>query len=527
MLKMALAAASVLTFGNRWFHINLDTEARAAAAGGTGTAAPPQQQQSAAPDATAALLTAIEQRVAAAIAPVAERLTAAEGRLAQALAPQSQSGVNPGQFLGGRAPAGHTGERASTSRGYQFQRMLGYLQGMVPADQCKVEQDFSNRLMQTYVKQGGMELADPVRGLLCPLSAEYLPDLDDGFREEVRQSIAQGVSGADPDQFAALMRQHMSRRQALSIYDDTAGGVFLGPTQQGDMVELIRAREAFSRMGATSLPLPPNGRLSMPRETGAGTAYWVGQRASITESEVTTGAMSMAAKKLAVLYKLPNELLRFAVPAMEAFVRNSMARTMALKADSTMMDGVGTQVSPKGLLNYSGIKTIVATTVGSNGNTIGPNDPGRLMAEIEEANFDLDLDGFGWMMRPKIWNQIHHSRADAVTAGDGAGPYLFRTNRDDIARGAPSSLEGYTVLRTSQVPRNRTKGSGTTLSCVIGGIFSNWLIGRVGVLEVATSTQGDTPFVTDQTWVRMIQHMDAVPRYEDCFGVIDTLVVPS
>lgn len=519
--------AAALCFGNRHFRINLDVPERAAAAGGAGTAAPPQQQQSAPSDGTAALLTAIEQRVAAAIAPVAERLTAAEGRLAQALAPQSQSGANPAQFLGGRAPAGHTGERANTSRGYQFQRLMGYLQGQIPADQCKVEQEMSNRLMAVYVKQGGMELASPTNAVLCPLSAEFLPDLDDGFRAELRQSMAQGVAGADPEEFASLMRQHMNRRQAMSIYDDTAGGVFLGPTQQGDMVELIRAREAFSRMGATSLPLPPNGRLSMPRETGAGTGYWVGERATITSSEITTGAMSMAAKKLAVLYKLPNELLRFAVPAMEAFVRNSMARTMALKADSTMMDGVGTQTSPKGLLNYSGIKTIVATTVGTHGNTIGPNDPGRLVAEIEEANFDPELDGFGWMMRPKVWNQIHHSRADSVTAGDAAGPYLFQTNREDIARGAPRQLEGYNVLRTSQVPRTRTKGSASNLSCIIGGIFSNWLIGRVGVLEVATSTQGDTPFVTDQTWVRMIQHMDAVPRYEDCFGVIDTLVVPS
>jgi HK97 family phage major capsid protein len=515
--QLALMAAAVLTLGNRHFRITCDEPDRSLAAGGAAPAADPTQ----------AVVDAVAGRIDQSLAPVLQRVTQLEGRLAAATQAQSGSGANAGQFLGGKAPAGHTGERATTSRGYQFQRLMGYLQGQIPADQCKVEQDVSNRLMQVYVKQGGMELAEPQKAVLCPLSADFMPDIDDGFRGELRQSMAQGVSGADPEEYAYLVRQHMTKRQAMSIYDDTAGGVFLGPTQQGDMVELIRAREAFSRMGATTLPLPPNGRLTMPRETGAGTAYWVGERGTLTESEIQTGSMSMAAKKLAVLYKLPNELLRFAVPAMEAFTRNSMARTMALKADSTQMDGVGSQLSPKGLLRYSGIKTIVATTVGSNGNTIGPNDPGRLIAEIEEANFDPELDGFGWMMRPKIWNQIHHSRADSITAGDGAGPYLFQTNREDIARGAPRQLEGYNVLKTSQVPRNRSKGSASNLSCVLGGIWSNWLIGRIGVLEVATSTQGDTPFITDQTWVRMIQHMDAIPRYEDCFGVIDTLVIPS
>jgi HK97 family phage major capsid protein len=517
--KLALMAAAVMTLGNRHFRINCDEPDRALAGGGAGTG-------TAVADPTQAVVDAVAGRIDQSLTPILQRVTQLEGRLAAATQAQSGSGVNPGQFLQGRAPAGHTGERASTSRGYQFQRLMGYLQGQLPADQCKVEQDVSNRLMQVYVKQGGMELASPQNAVLCPLSADFMPDLDDGFRSELRQSMAQGVSGADPEEYAYLVRQHMTKRQAMSIYDDTAGGVFLGPTQQGDMVELIRAREAFSRVGATTLPLPPNGRLSMPRETGAGTAYWVGEGKAITSSDIQTGSMSMAAKKLAVLYKLPNELLRFAVPAMEAFIRNSMARTMALRADSSMMDGVGTQTSPKGLLNYSGIKTVVAETVGANGNTLGPNDPGKLVAEIEEANFDPELDGFSWMMRPKIWNQLHHTRTDIITAGDGKGEYLFAVNREDIAKGAPRQLEGYNVLRTSQVPKTRSKGSSSALTAVIGGIFSNWLIGRIGVLEVATSTQGDTAFVNDQTWVRMIQHMDAVPRYEDCFGVIDTLVIP-
>jgi hypothetical protein len=297
--KLALMAAAVMTLGNRHFRINCDEPDRALAGGGAGTG-------TAVADPTQAVVDAVAGRIDQSLTPILQRVTQLEGRLAAATQAQSGSGVNPGQFLQGRAPAGHTGERASTSRGYQFQRLMGYLQGQLPADQCKVEQDVSNRLMQVYVKQGGMELASPQNAVLCPLSADFMPDLDDGFRSELRQSMAQGVSGADPEEYAYLVRQHMTKRQAMSIYDDTAGGVFLGPTQQGDMVELIRAREAFSRMGATTLPLPPNGRLTMPRETGAGTAYWVGERSTITESEIATGSMSMSAKKLAVLYKLPN-----------------------------------------------------------------------------------------------------------------------------------------------------------------------------------------------------------------------------
>ena len=60
-------------------------------------------------------------------------------------------------------------------------------------------------------------------------------------------------------------------------------------------------------------------------------------------------------------------------------------------------------------------------------------------------------------------------------------------------------------------------GSGTNLYQTLCGVFAHWMIGRVGVAEFATSTQGDTPFQNDQTWLRVIQHMDAGPRYEDAF----------
>jgi hypothetical protein len=49
------------------------------------------------------------------------------------------------------------------------------------------------------------------------------------------------------------------------------------------------------------------------------------------------------------------------------------------------------------------------------------------------------------------------------------------------------------------------------------------MIARAGVLEFATSTQGDTPFANDQTWVRAIMSMDAGARHAKAFTLCDVL----
>jgi len=65
--------------------------------------------------------------------------------------------------------------------------------------------------------------------------------------------------------------------------------------------------------------------------------------------------------------------LRFASPSAEGLVRLDMARVAALKADLAMLEGTGgTQI--KGLITYSDITSHTASTTGSNGDTLQPED---------------------------------------------------------------------------------------------------------------------------------------------------------
>jgi hypothetical protein len=113
-------------------------------------------------------------------------------------------------------------------------------------------------------------------------------------------------------------------------------------------------------------------------------------------------------------------------------------------------------------------------------------------------------------------------RADAVTASDGKGPFLFR---DTTVAAPPVELYGTKVVRSSQVSGARVKGSGTNLSYILLGYFPDWIVARMGVMEFLASGLGDTALQNDMTYLRGIQHIDAGPRQQASFVLCDQLIV--
>ena len=93
--------------------------------------------------------------------------------------------------------------------------------------------------------------------LAVPLSTDYLPWMI--YRRKSsrgrgpRKSARSGDKvSAEPSRLSSprrcRVRQGMRVPQTLSIDDDQADGAFLTPTQQGQMIDLIRARPSRSRL---------------------------------------------------------------------------------------------------------------------------------------------------------------------------------------------------------------------------------------------------------------------------------------
>lgn len=340
----------------------------------------------------------------------------------------------------------------------------------------------------------------------CPsmrgLKAKMMPDLDGHLPQNLK------AAGA--------------RVKTLSAYgDDTNGGALVMPMMATSIIELMRPQVVMERAGCQVIQLPPSGQLVFARQSTDPTFYWVGENTTITDTEPGFGNMIFSAKRAAGLVVLSNDSLRYTNPSIEVVTRNALASRGAIFEDKSFLEGPGSSFSPRGLINYAGITSHTATTVGTNGNTLAFEDPSLMIAKVFAAN-----DAMGptaWIVRPELWAGLANRRADSVTAADGRGPAMFWLTVGDVSNGLPDRLRNIPILPTTQVSNTRVKGSGVDLTYALLGNFRHAAIARSGVMEMAMDQSGNY-FAADQSAIRCIMRVDFGLFQERPFILCDQLL---
>ncbi len=195
-----------------------------------------------------------------------------------------------------------------------------------------------------------------------------------------------------------------------------------------------------------------------------------------------------------------------------------MAKSLALGLDLAGLEGQGGDTRPRGVVNFPFINRVTSSAPQANGDRIVPQDIYRLIASVEESNAEFE----GWIMRPKTLYKYYQIRWDSVAQGDQSGGFIFNLIRE-AGMGTAAMLGGYPVTKSTQVSQVRTKGSASNLTYILGGMWSDLLIGMFGAVEFAATAMGDTTFINDQTWVRGILSADIQPRHDVSFTLMDTL----
>jgi HK97 family phage major capsid protein len=424
------------------------------------------------------------------------------------------------------APWATTGPVLKDSQGFSVLKAVGACRGFIPRDQAKAELDacdkFEKALKDTHTEPNNREPGS----IMLPFAMDHLPDQTREHDGAVlmKSMWHAGLGGFDPDEalwLARRLQQNTVQKTAMSYLSDTIGGTLVPPPVQGELIELVRPRECLMAAGAMSVPIPANGRITWPRQTGPTTFYWVGENTAVTESNPTTGQVAMQARKGGVLTRVPNELFRFASVAADALIRTDMAKSIALGIDYAGLYGTGSAPQPKGLTLYTGTNEVIdyaGTTpapsgIGANGNTLKPEDGYFMVGLVEDRNFEFK----GWIMRPTLAQNITGFRADAAAPADKAGQFVHGMMRALSDKLPGDNFCGYKVTKSAVVKNTQAKGSATNLTDVFGGQWEHLMVGTYGAVEVASSVHGDSTFPQDQTLIRSLVFTDIVPRYEGAF----------
>lgn len=254
----------------------------------------------------------------------------------------------------------------------------------------------------------------------------------------------------------------LKRDLTTSIASGTskAGNLVATDLLAGSFIDVLRNKMVLNTLGATFLT-GLQGNVAIPRKSSSATSYWVGENSAPTEGNMTFDQVTMSPKTLAAYVDYSRRLMLQSSLDVETMVRNDLAASIAVAMDGAAIAGSGSN-RPTGILNTSGIGSV---TLGTNG---GAPTWAMVTGLVKEVEIDNALNGAAAFLTN---GQVKAKLASTPKQSSGVeGNFLLGP---DV-----NSIYGYPLVVSQQIPGNLTKGSGTSLSAMIFGVWSDLLIGQ-------------------------------------------------
>lgn len=242
-------------------------------------------------------------------------------------------------------------------------------------------------------------------------------------------------------------------KAALSEGTDSAGGYSIPLTVLPEFIDRLRARTQFIQAGARTVLLDGMKTRIMRIATDP-TPAWRAENAAVTESEPTFDAIDLVPKSLAVLVKVPIELLADSVNVSMA-LEQALIGALSVELDRAAFFGTGASNQPLGLFNQAAINSV---SMGTNGATPTSYD------QMLDALYELELDNCD-TVSASIW----HPRTART----------FRKFKDGQTQPLqlPPALSELRMLSTTSIPITQAQGTSTDCSTVLLGDFTRAILG--------------------------------------------------
>ena len=345
------------------------------------------------------------------------------------------------------------------------------------------------------------------------------------------------ISVARADALELYGENHPVTR-ALNTSQGSAGGFIVPPDYMNEIIELLRPRAVVRSAGPRNIPMP-RGTMTLPGQGSAATAGYGAEGGRIGTSQQGLNSIVATYKKLTAMVPVSNDMMRYADPAVDAFVRDDLVKVIALTEDAAFILGTGTQDTPRGYLSFAQgfaasvggnpgvfVNTGGASTAASGGNFITSTSNYTLAtvaAELGGAVNRLDTANVVdsrrcWFMHPRSYNYLYNVQ-------NSLGVYVYR---DELTKG---TLLGYPVKKTTQIGTNYgDAGSNRDCSFVFLVEMDEDLLLDSMQMELAVSREGSyvdssngqtiSTFQFDQTLIRAIAEHDHQMRHDAAVAVI-------
>lgn len=320
-----------------------------------------------------------------------------------------------------------------------------------------------------------------------------LRDAASGKRDTFEMRVGEEAARANGVEARGLYVPADMLMRTMSVSDAGFGGNTVATNiAAGSFIELLRAQSVV--MGISTKLDGLVGNVQIPRQSGASVVYKPAEKSAITQSDVATDYITLSPTRYGASVPVTKQLLMQSSLAVEAMIRNDIAKQIALAIESDVIGSI---------INYSGVGLI---SLGTN----GAEPTNKVMIDLETAvtSANAAMGNLKYLVNAKGRGKLKNTEKAA-----GYPTYIM---------GEDGMINGYEALMSNLVPSNLSKGTGSNLSAALFGNWDDVIIGTWGGLDIVVDvyTQAREGIIN----ITADQFADYDVRHAASFAVIKDMV---
>tara|TARA_R100001143_G_scaffold50178_1_gene45127 strand:- start:5822 stop:7192 length:1371 start_codon:yes stop_codon:yes gene_type:complete len=244
--------------------------------------------------------------------------------------------------------------------------------------------------------------------------------------------------------------------------------------------------------------------------------YWVDEGAVVNSTQAVLGQETLTLKKLGAIVTLTSELLEDTEIDLVSFMASRIAEGFAKAEDEAFFKGDGTSSfgSFTGLLEDGNINEVVM----SSGNTAFSNVTAEDLIDMQDAT-PQGAQGKYYMHRT-IMSYVRKLRADAVSASDGAGEFVYQAP----SQAGPATIWGQPVVLVEAMPAKGDSAVSTSF-VLYGDLRKAAILGYKGAIKAKRFDSGEVRNVADSADINLITTDREAIRWTQRVGYV--VVIPT
>jgi HK97 family phage major capsid protein len=248
------------------------------------------------------------------------------------------------------------------------------------------------------------------------------------------------------------------------------------------------------------------------------TVYWVDEGGSIKSTQAVLGQGTLDLKKLAAIVTLTRELLQEQEIDFVSFLGERVAEGFAQAEDEAFFigDGTSTYGSFTGLLENGSVNEVTLAS----GDTAFSNISVEKLRAMQDATPQGALANAKYYMHRSILTYVRNLREDAISAGDGAGAFIWKA-----AQGTePANIDGYPIVLVEAMPSSSDSAADTSF-VLFGDLRKACLRGVRGGIVADRFNAGAVRNIADSADINLITTDREAVRWITQVGYL--AIIPS